>query len=128
MLERMARLVSLIVRHAGAYGDLIADDMQCAYTALARRLWVGVILVVAVVFALALACVGVIALTWDTPNRLPMIAGLFGVFVFASIAALIGLRNQQRQQQVFIPQAGLEWQKDRRLLDDLLVKTRDASL
>jgi len=81
MLERMARLASLIVRHAGAYGDLIADDMQCAYTALARRLWVGVVLVVSVMFALALACVGVIAMTWDTPNRLPMIAGLCSVFV-----------------------------------------------
>ncbi len=26
MLERLASLASLIVRHAGAYGDLIADD------------------------------------------------------------------------------------------------------
>ncbi len=55
-----------------------------------------------------------------------MIAGLFSVFVCASLAALIGLRNQRRQQRDFIPQTGLEWQKDRRLLDDLLVKTRDG--
>lgn len=44
MLERANAAASLIVRHAGAYGELIAEDVGLAYAALLRRLWAGVVL------------------------------------------------------------------------------------
>jgi hypothetical protein len=123
VLERVTTAASLVVRHAGAYGDLISDDMSCAYNAISRRLWAGVVFSGAVVFSIAMACVWAIAITWDTPARLWLIAGLFGLFVLTSATAFLVLRVLQGQWQGLLPKTGSEWQKDRLLLDDLLART-----
>ena len=86
MLERVTAAASLIVRHADAYGAIIAEDLGFAYAAFLQRRWAGVVFVVAGVFSIAMACVWAIALTWDTPGRRWLIAGLF---VLTSVAALL---------------------------------------
>jgi uncharacterized membrane protein YqjE len=122
--EPVATAASLIVRHTGAYGDLIADDVATAFKALATRFWVGVVFLGAVAFAVAMACVWVIAVTWDTPERLWAIAGLCGGFVLISVIAFGVLRMLKRRWQGVFPQTGSEWGKDRLLVDELLARAR----
>jgi hypothetical protein len=123
VLARVATAASLVVRHAGAYGDLISNDLCGAYDAYSRRLWAGTVLAAAVIFSIAMACLWVIAVTWDTPGRLWVIAGLFGLFALTSAAAFQVLRVLKGQWRGLLPQTGSEWDKDRLLLDDLLART-----
>jgi hypothetical protein len=124
VLGRVATAASLLVRHTGAYGDLIADDMGTAIKEFSTRLWVGVVLSGAVAFSIAMACVWVIAVTWDTPGRLSVIAGPFGLFALTSVIAFLALRVLKGQWHGMFTKTGSEWQKDRQLVDDLLAGTR----
>ena len=119
---RVAIAATLAVRHAGAYGDLIRDDVGRAYHAFARRFWAAVILSAALAFAIAMACIWVIAVAWDTTGRLWAIASLFGLFVLASVCAFVALKMFKRQWPGLLPNTGSEWQKDCLLLEDLLVR------
>lgn len=123
MLERANAAASLILRHAGAYGELIAEDVGLAYAALLRRLWAGVVLTTAGVLSIAMACVWAIALTWDTAGRMWLIAGLFGLFVLTSVASLLVLKALYNNPQGLLARTGVEWQKDRLLLDDFLARS-----
>ncbi len=120
MQGRVAIAATLAVRHAGAYGDLIRDDMGRAYRAFSRQLWAAVILSAALAFAVATACVWVIAVSWDTTGRLWAIASLVGLFVLASAGAFVALKIFKGQWPGLFPNTGSEWQKDRLLLEDLL--------
>ena len=126
MLKRAATAASLVVRHARAYGDLITDDTGSAYAAFVRRLWVGVVLAAAVAFSVVMACVWIIAATWDTPARQWLIAGLFGLFVSASVAAFMVLRALNNPPPRLLPKTRSEWEKDRVLLDDILARSGGA--
>jgi uncharacterized membrane protein YqjE len=123
MLKRVATAASLVVTHACAYGDLIADDVESASAAFGRRLWVGIVLAAAVVFSVGMACVWVIAATWDTPARQWLIGGLFGLFVLTSVAAFMVLRALNNPPPRLLPKTRLEWEKDRVLLDDILARS-----
>ncbi len=124
--DPVATAAALLVRHSGAYGDLIADDIGTAVKAFATRFWVGVVFSGAVVFSIAMACVWVIAVTWDTPGRLWTIAGLCGSFILISAIAFLILRALKRRWRGVFPQTGLEWGKDRLVVNDLLAHARGA--
>jgi uncharacterized membrane protein YqjE len=126
-LQRVSTLASLVVRHAGAYGDLIADDVGSAVDAFGRRLWVAVILVAAASFAVAMACLWAVAASWDTAARLWAIGGLFAVFVLVAAWALLTLRRLSGDARELLSRTGAEWQKDRLLLEELLPTVRDGS-
>lgn len=127
VLKRVATAASLVVRHVRAYGDLIADDVESASAALVRRLWVGIVLAAAVAFSVVMACVWVIAATWDTPARQWLIGGLFGLFVLASVAAFLVLKALNNPPPRLLPKTRLEWEKDRVLLDDILARSGGAT-
>lgn len=122
MLERASAAASLIVRHASAYADLIAEDVGLAHTALLRRLLVGAVLMTSGVFSIAMACAWAIALTWDTPGRIWLIAGLFALFMVVALVSLVVLKTLQNRRHGLLTRTRLEWQKDRVLLDDLLAR------
>lgn len=122
MFERATAAASLIVRHASAYADLIAEDVGLAHAAFLRRLLVGVVLMTAGVFSIAMACVWVIALTWDTPGRIWLIVGLFALFMVIALVSLVVLKSLQNSPHGLLTRTRLEWQKDRVLLDDLLAR------
>jgi uncharacterized membrane protein YqjE len=122
MLERIASAAPLLVRHASAYGELIADDLLAAWHAFAQRLWLGVALGMAVLIALLLACTWVIASCWDTPERLQTIGVLTGIFILVALGAGIGLYVQQSRPMRLLDQTRQEWDKDRLLVEDLVAK------
>jgi uncharacterized membrane protein YqjE len=113
---------SLFMRHAAAYGELIAEELGVAYAGFVRRLWAGVVLAAAGVFAIAMACVWAIAATWSTPGRMWLIAGLFAAFMLISVAALWFLRAP-RNRMPLLAGTAFEWRKDRLLLNDLLAQS-----
>ena len=113
---------SLLLRHLGAYGELIAEELGLAYGAFLRRLRAGIVLILAVVFCVAMACVWAIAATWSTPARMWMIAGLFFVFLVTSVSSLMVLKARRNSAPRLLARTGLELQKDRLLLDDLLLR------
>ncbi len=125
-LERVSTLASLVVRHAGAYGDLIADDIGTALDAFGRRLWVGVILVSAALFAVAMACLWAVAAAWDTAWRLWLIGGLGAAFGLVAVWALLTLRRLSRDARQLLSRTGVEWQKDRQLFEELLPPVPDG--
>jgi len=127
VLKRVEAIVSLIVSHAGAYSDLMADDLETAYAAFIRRLWAGVILAGAVAFLTVLACIAAIAVTWETPARMWTIVGLLGLFSLISICALMALKAP-RSTTGILPQTTAEWRKDRLLLEAILTRLRREEL
>jgi uncharacterized membrane protein YqjE len=116
-------VASLFLRHVGAYGELIAEELGFAYAAFLRRLLAGLVLIAAGAFSIAMACVWAIAVTWSTPGRIWLIAGLFGLFVVTSVASLVVLKAPKNEPQRLLARTRLEWQKDRLLLDDLLLRS-----
>jgi hypothetical protein len=124
--DRLAAAASIVVRHAGAYTDLIVSDVDAAGQDLGRRLRAGAILVAGAVFAAAMACVGVIAITWDTPGRIWAIAGLLAVFATIAVIAYLHLKALKAAPSV-LSRTAREWQKDRVLLEELLARVREAA-
>jgi hypothetical protein len=122
MFEQIASAAPVLARHASAYGDLIADDVLTAWQAFGRRLWVGVILSMAVMIALLLVCTWLIALAWDTSARLGTIGALAGLFCMVSLIAGVVMYRLQSGQVRLFESTRQEWDKDRLLVEDLVPK------
>jgi uncharacterized membrane protein YqjE len=120
VLERVPQVASLVVRHVAAYGELLAEDLGAARAALERRLWLSAILAVAVLLCIEMACVWVLAMTWNTPDRQWAICGMALFFVVVAAACAMALRAQRGQGRAMLPLSSQEWQKDQRLLTELL--------
>ncbi len=122
-LARMQGVAILLLRHVRAYGELIAVDMAASHDAFIRRLWTGMVLLVASTFALALACVLTIAALWDTATRLWVIAGLLTGFAVIAVVAGLALQSLYRQRPGLLRNSGAEWAKDLQLLEELVPAT-----
>lgn len=126
-MERLAALASLAVRHAGAYTDLILSDLDATRVVLHQRVVAGTIVIGAGVLAAALACVWIIALTWDTAARIWAIAALLLLFVAVAAAAWWRLNTLRNSGPAILSQTAHEWAKDRQLLEELLARERVRS-
>lgn len=120
MLARLAVAASLLVRHAGAYADLVLSDAEEARREAGRRLMAGTLLAAAMIFAIAMACLLVIAVTWDTPARLWTVGGLLGLFCVVALVAYTRWRALRAQGGSLFARTAREWEKDRVLLEQLL--------
>ena len=127
MYDRLAAAASIVVRHAGAYTDLIVSDVDAAGQVFGRRLWAGAILAAGVAFAAAMACVWVIAITWDTPARIWAIAGLIAFFAVVAVVAYVKLQALKAAPRSVLSKTAREWDKDRVLLEELLTRVREAA-
>src|SRR5215475_14803922 len=104
MVERLVALASIVVRHAGAYTELMLSDIDAARTLLHRRVIAGTVLAGASVLAAGMACVSVIALTWDTAARWWAIAGLLVVFLTAAAVAFAKLSSLRTAEPALLSQ------------------------
>ncbi len=112
MSAQIATAASLIARQAGAYGELIADDVTQAWRGCSARLWAGALLVGGAVFLVEMACVGLLAYAWDTPARWWVIDGLAGFFLLAAAAGAIALWRLSATPLRFLPATRREWRKE----------------
>jgi uncharacterized membrane protein YqjE len=123
----LSAVASIAVRHAGAYTDLILSDLDATSAAVRRRLLAAAVMACAVLLAVVLACVWLIAATWDTTARNWVIAGLLGVFLAIAAAAFWRLNRLSAGAPGILPQTAGEWAKDRRLLEELFAQERAAA-
>jgi uncharacterized membrane protein YqjE len=122
MIDRLSTAASLVVRHAGAYVDLIQSDLDLTSRVLRVRVIAALIVALALQLAVALGCVWIIAAAWDTPLRIPAIASLLGLFLVLAGAALWKFRALDTSAPPLLAQTIREWAKDRRLLEELLAR------
>jgi len=124
MVERLAAFGSIAVRHAGAYTELLLSDIDATRVLLHRRVVAGSVLAGASVLAAGMGCVGIIALTWDTAARLWAIAALLLVFLAVAALSWWKLSTLRAGEPPLLSQTAREWEKDRRLLEELLARER----
>ncbi len=122
MIDRLSTAASLAVRHAGAYVDLIQSDLDLTSRVLRARVIAALIVALALQLAVTLGCVWIIAAAWDTPLRIPAIAGLLGLFLVVAGAAFWKFRTLDASAPSLLSQTIREWAKDRRLLEELLAQ------
>jgi uncharacterized membrane protein YqjE len=122
MIDRLSATASIAVRHVGAYTELLASDLQLGSEDLRRQLLALTALVLGVVFTVALGCVWVIAVTWDTPLRLGVIGALTGMALLLALIGLWRLKIVRTSASPWLSQTAREWNKDRRLLEELLAR------
>jgi uncharacterized membrane protein YqjE len=120
MIDRLSATASIAVRHAGAYADLIASDLSLSSRDVRRQLVAAATLGLGVLLASALGCVLAIAAAWDTPARLWVIAALIGAALLVVLVAALRLRRVKANAVPLLGQTAQEWDKDRRLLEELL--------
>lgn len=121
-MERVSAAAALGVRHLGAYVDLIQSDLDTSARVLRGRVIAASILGGSLLLAVGLACVWLIAASWNTPGRLWMIAGLLGVSVIVAAISFWKVRNLDARAPPLLSQTAHEWSKDRRLLLELLAR------
>jgi len=122
------------MRHIGAYIDLAGLELARAQRDMTAQVVMWAIVAVCGLFAVFMACLGVIAYTWDTAYRVAAIAWMCGGFLVISIGALIYGFRLARQRSALFTDVRREWQEDRVILErvlssdeDWFVADRDAS-
>ncbi|GAC1500322.1 MAG: hypothetical protein NVS1B6_06520 [Steroidobacteraceae bacterium] len=125
LLWLLPKAAPAMLRHLVAYVELLALDLGRAHRELAAGLVMSAIVAVCGVFALLMACLGVVAYTWDTPYRVTAIACMGGVFLVAAIGAAVYRANAIRTRSQLFGALRREWRADRAFLDHLLSSDKE---
>gem|GEM_PF-736828 len=120
VIERFAAAANVVVRHAGAYTDLIISDLESMGNALVSRVWAGIIMVAALLLTVMLGCVWIIAITWNTDQRGAAIAILATFFLGVAALAYRHLRSLARTFPRALSRTARAWGQDRLFLEDVL--------
>ncbi len=116
----LPKAVPILLRHLLAYAELAAADLRRYRRRAAIRLLAWAVALVGAWFALAMICIVVVALWWDTPHRMTAILSLLGVFLLLTAGALTAALSGRDEDARLFSRAGAEWEKDRAILDHLL--------
>jgi uncharacterized membrane protein YqjE len=119
-LWSLPKAAPALMRHVGAYIELAELDLARAQRELAAQLVAIGVVAICALFAVILACLGVVAYTWDTPNRVPAIAWMGGGFLLLAIAAAIYLSRLLRARSPLLADVRREWHEDRVILERIL--------
>ncbi|HEX9773576.1 MAG TPA: phage holin family protein [Steroidobacteraceae bacterium] len=127
MLTSLPRVAPVLARHALGYADLATEEMDGIGTRLRRRLLATAVCGVAASFTVLMCCCLVIAMTWDTPYRAIVIAGLALAFLaMAIVAGEVARRERQRSARLF-PRLRSEWNRDREALRQVLAAQEEQA-
>jgi hypothetical protein len=128
MIERFAAAANVVVRHAGAYTDLIMSDLESMWNGLVGQVWAGIVLVAALLLTVMLGCVWIIAITWNTDRRGTAIAILATFFLGVAALAYRHLRSLAGSFPRGLSRTARAWGQDRLFLEDVLNRrSTDAS-
>src|ERR1700690_857464 len=86
-LWSLPKAAPALMRHIGAYVELVGLDLAKAQREITAQVVVLAIAAVCGLFAAFMACLVVIAITWDTPYRVAAIAWMCGGFLAVAIGA-----------------------------------------
>jgi uncharacterized membrane protein YqjE len=119
-LWSLPKAAPALLRHIGAYIELAELDLGRAQRELAAQLVAIGVVAICTLFAVILACIGVVAYTWDKPYRVAAIAWMGGGFLVLAIAAAIYLARLSRARSPLLEDVRREWQADRVILERIL--------
>jgi uncharacterized membrane protein YqjE len=120
VLWLLPKAAPALLRHLGAYLELLALDLEQSKRDLTMNILASVVAGVCVFFALLMGCVVIVALTWDTPYRVPAVAWTGGAFLAVAVLALIYRSRVMKDQQAFLTLVKREWQEDVVVLESIL--------
>ncbi len=122
VLWLLPKAAPALLRHIGAYLELVALDLEQAKRDLSLNILASVVAGVCVFFAVLMGCVVIVALTWDTPYRVPAVAWTAGAFLAVAVLALIYRSKVMKDQQAFLTSVKREWQEDVVVLESILAE------
>jgi hypothetical protein len=125
LLRALPEAAPIVLRHLAAYAELLSEDLARAQRDLAARLMANLLIVVSLVFAVAMACLGVLARTWDTPYRLVAIGWMGGAFVFVAIVCGLVRSRIVHAQSPLLGSFKDEWRQDRIALERIFSVNSD---
>ncbi|HEY0747866.1 MAG TPA: hypothetical protein VGD63_14295 [Steroidobacteraceae bacterium] len=109
-----------LMRHIGAYVELVSLDLARAQRELAAQIIAAAVLAICILFAILMLCLGVIAYTWDTEYRVAAIAWMGGAFVVLAIIMAVYQSRVARARAPLFADMKREWAQDRVILEHLL--------
>jgi uncharacterized membrane protein YqjE len=118
-LQSLQQAIPVLLRHLGAYLELAEQDMAATKAEAVARLRLIIVFSVGAFFTILMSCILVIALTWDTENR--VFAILFMGCVFTALTAVSGLYIAQLRPAKPFGAVRREWRQDRELVNRLLM-------
>jgi uncharacterized membrane protein YqjE len=124
-LWSLPKAAPALMRHIGGYVELIALDLARAQREITAQVVVLAIAAICALFALFMACLAVVAYTWDTSYRVPAIAWMGGGFLVIAIVAIIYRSSLARARSPMLSDAQREWQEDRVILEQILSADED---
>jgi uncharacterized membrane protein YqjE len=122
VLWLLPKAAPALLRHIGAYVELIAFDLEQTRRDLVANVLISMVAGVCVFFAVLMGCVVIIALTWDTPYRVAAVAWTGGAFLTIAVIALIVRSKTMKDQKLFLASVKREWQEDVVVLENILAE------
>jgi uncharacterized membrane protein YqjE len=125
MLWSLPKAAPALLRHMAAYVDLASLDLARSCRELAAEFIASAVLAICALFAVLMACLAVVALTWDTPYRVAAIAWMGGGFLLLAILAAVYRSSIVRAKSPLLGSVRSEWQEDRVILERILSNDQD---
>lgn len=125
LLAALPRIAPVVARHALGYADLATEELQDAGTLLQRRALATAMYFIAASFSVLMFCCLAVALAWDTPYRIRVIAGLALGFVTATVIAAEIARRERRRSARLFRRLRSAWIADRETVREVL-EAREA--
>lgn len=122
VLWLLPKAAPALLRHFGAYVELFALELEQARRDLTVNILASMVAGVCVFFAVLMGCVVIVALTWDTPYRVPAVAWTGGGFLAVAVLALIYRSKALKEQKSFLATVKREWQEDIVVLERILAE------
>jgi uncharacterized membrane protein YqjE len=122
VLWLLPKAAPALLRHFGAYVELMAFDLEQSRRDLAANVLVSMVAAVCVFFAVLMGCVVIVALTWDTPYRVAAVAWTGGAFLTVAVLALIYRSKTLKAQKPFLASVKREWQEDAVVLENIMAE------
>jgi uncharacterized membrane protein YqjE len=120
LLWSLPKAAPAVLRHLAAYAELAAYDLQRTQREIVANIAISVVALVSVFFAVLLGCATVVAITWDTPQRVPAIEWMAGGFLVVAVIALFYRASLVRDQAPFLDSVRRAWEEDRVILERIL--------
>jgi uncharacterized membrane protein YqjE len=120
MLWSLPKAAPALLRHLAAYVDLASLDLQRSRREIAAELLASAIVALCALFVVFMACLAVVAYTWDTPYRVSAIIWMGAGFLAAALLALVYRSNAVRAKSEFLASVRQAWHKDQVLLERIL--------
>ena len=120
LLWSLPKAAPAILRHMMGYVELVSEDLEKTQRDFAAKLIASAVLGLCLFFAVFSGCLGVVAVTWDTPYRVTAIEWMGGAFVLIAVIAALYRSRVTGAQSPFLGTVRREWAQDRIILERIL--------